>query len=337
MPAAYEFCRIDRLALANVPVGDGQVTRSASIPARMNAMLAAALIALHAALLLALPALGASTPWMIALAAAAVALSPTLWALIHEAIHGLLFARPSANARAGRALAIVFGTPFRAVRFAHLRHHRYNRTAWGREEVYDPAVDSRLRACVAHYARITIGLYAGELALLLVCWLPVPLLRRALRAMHREPPDARDGIGMQIERSLLCARDIREIRIDAALTLALYGASFALCGERGWIVAALLALRGTIASQLDHAPHHGTPLDRRDYALNLSAPRWLRLLLLNFPLHRTHHRHPNLPWSALPGARESAATELSLMAAVLRQWRGPIAIGELSRSASAAP
>ena len=62
-----------------------------------------------------------------------------------SAIHGVLLPGRAANERLARLLAILFGVPFRAVRFAHLRHHRYNRTPWGREEIYDPA--ERPRSC----------------------------------------------------------------------------------------------------------------------------------------------------------------------------------------------
>ena len=80
--------------------------------------------------------------------------------------------RPSVNVM---LWSLAVGVPFRAVRFAHLRHHRYNRTAWGREEIYDPAERSTFVAYVLHYLRITCGLYVGELALSLLCWLPRPM------------------------------------------------------------------------------------------------------------------------------------------------------------------
>ena len=121
-----------------------------------------------------------------------------------------LWQHESKEAAVGRvefAQASKDGVPFRAVRFAHLRHHRYNRTPWGREEVYDPTTRSRPVACALHYLRITFGLYVGELALSLLCWLPRLVLRALLGALC---PDLRDGSGSMIavaERDVLVAHN----------------------------------------------------------------------------------------------------------------------------------
>jgi fatty acid desaturase len=313
-------------------------TRAArDIPVRINGVLAALVVAVHLAALIVAPALHTVPDVALAALIAVAALgTPTHWALIHEAIHGVLLPRRGANEQLARVLAILFGVPFRAVRFAHLRHHRYNRTPWGREEIYDPAERSALMAYVFHYVRITFGLYAGELALSLLCWLPRPLLRSGLHALCPDTSDGTPGMGVVADREVLSPSALTQIRIDAILVVALYGGAFALYGTRWPLLAALLILRGFISSQLDHAPHHGTPLERRDHALNLSAPRWLQHVLLNFNFHRTHHRHPHLPWRSLPPLADSEPGDISFARAVLRQWRGPIALsGRDTRTANA--
>jgi fatty acid desaturase len=301
----------------------------AAPPLRANIALASGLLGAHALALLIAPGLQLSTRWQGTALVAIALLSPMLWALVHEAIHGLLFASPRANRAVGRLLAIAFGAPFRALRFAHLRHHRYSRTPWGREEVYDPAAQPRWLAYAFHYLRITIGLYVAELAMLFACWLPAAFLRRHLGGQSPDLPDGSAGMQRMLDRDVLGDAPLREIRIDALAVLALYGASFALYGAHWpWLVA-VLGVRALIASQLDHAPHHGTPLDRREYALNMQAPAWLQLYLLNFPLHRVHHAYPHLPWTALPKVTNAASgADISFFVAVLRQWRGPIALDE---------
>ena len=174
-----------------------------------------------------------------------------------------------------------------------------------------------------HYLRITIGLYVGELALSLLCWLPRPILRRDLHALCPDTSDGTPGMSVVADRDVLVAAALAQIRIDAIAVVALYGGAFALYGARWPILAALLVVRAFISSQLDHAPHHGTPLDRRDHALNLSAPRWLQHVLLNFNFHRTHHRHPHLPWRSLPALADTEPGDIAFASAVLRQWRGP--------------
>jgi fatty acid desaturase len=296
------------------------------IPTTHNLALASFIACANVGALLVAPLFHGIPSVAIALATIAAFASPTHWALIHEAIHGLLLPGRAANERLARTLAILFGAPFRAVRFAHLRHHRYNRTAAGREEVYDPAEQSRTAAYLMHYLRITFGLYAGELALSLLCWLPRSVLRRHLAKLC---PDLRDGSGSMMavaERDVLGAKALTQIRIDALAVVALYGAAFALYDSRWPILVTMLAVRAFLASQLDHAPHHGTPLDRREHALNLAAPRWLRAVLLNFNFHRAHHEHPHLPWRALPSRATHEAGDISFAHGVLRQWRGPIAL-----------
>jgi fatty acid desaturase len=303
---------------------------AAPIPTRINLALAACIVAMHAGILIVLPNAGAAPAWAIAAICVAALTTTVHWALIHEAIHGLLLPRRAANDRLARLLAILFGVPFRAVRFAHLRHHRYNRTPWGREEVYDPAAQPRWAAYGFHYLRISFGLYLGELALSLLCWMPREWLRARVHAMCPDPDDGAPGMGALADRDILGAPLLAQIRIDAVCVLALYGTAFAMYGRQWPILLGLLAARGFIASQLDHAPHHDTPLDRRDHALNLSAPRWLQCVLLNFNFHRTHHQNPNLPWRSLEAMSDREAGDIPFVRGVLRQWRGPIAIGRLS-------
>ncbi len=304
------------------------MSAATKIPAHLNLALGSALFGLHLAVLIALPLLGAPMPWRFASLLAVALLSPPLWALVHEAIHGLLFPQRRWNAIGGRLLAVAFGSPLRAMRFAHLRHHRYNRTPWGSDEIYDPATQSRWLAYAFHYARIAFGLYAAELAVLFACWLPRSVLLPPLRKACPDLPDGSAGMATMLERDLLSAQGLREVRIDSLAVVALYGSAFALYGHAAWLVAGFLAVRAFLASQLDHAPHHDTPIGQRDHALNLTAPRWLHRFLLNFPLHRTHHQNPRLPWTALPGASEFRAEDVPFVRGVLRQWRGPVAIGD---------
>ena len=296
------------------------------IPARTNLAIASLVVAVNAAVLLVLPWANAPTAILVAAVAVAALGTPTHWSLIHEAIHGILLPARPANDRLARLLAILFGVPFRAVRFAHLRHHRYNRTPSGREEVYDPAQQSPLVAHALHYGRITFGLYLGEIALSLLCWLPASLLRPRLHALCPDLEDGTRGMAPFVDREILTRQGLAQIRIDAVCLVALYGGAFWLYGRHWPILLALLVVRGFISSQLDHAPHHATPLERRDHALNMTAPRWLECVLLNFNHHRTHHQHPNLPWSALPARSRPDEGDISFTRAVARQWTGPIAL-----------
>jgi fatty acid desaturase len=299
-----------------------------AIPVRTNLALGGAFLAANAFVLFTMPSLAMPVALKFTVVALVVLTTPAHWALVHDAIHSHAMPGRARNELFGRIMAIAFGVPFRAARFAHLRHHRYNRAPTAREEVFDPAVQSRIGAYAFHYLRISIGLYAGELALCALCFLPASVLRRHLRSLCPAVENISRASAEAAVEDALRPASLRQIRVDAACIVLMFGISAFLFGAAWPLLAALLVGRGLIISHLDHAPHHGTPIDQRDYAFNMRAPRWLQLALLNFNFHRTHHENPQLPWSAL-GRRDSFRTDdISFVRAVFRQWRGPIAIDD---------
>jgi fatty acid desaturase len=299
-----------------------------AIPVRTNLLLGAAFLMANALALFVLPLTAWPNAVKFALVAIVVLTTPAHWALVHDAIHSHALPGRKINEGFGRVMAIAFGVPFRAARFAHLRHHRYNRAPTAREEVFDPKTQSRFAAYAFHFLRISIGLYAGELALCVLCFLPRAVLRRHLQSLC----PAIDGISRAsadaaIDDALRPA-SLLQIRGDALCIVLMLGTSALLFGSAWPLLATLLLGRGLIISHLDHAPHHGTPIDQRDYAFNLRAPRWLQLTLLNFNFHRTHHENPQLPWSALRARASFGDDDMSFVRAVFRQWRGPIAVDD---------
>jgi fatty acid desaturase len=89
-----------------------------------------------------------------------------------------------------------------------------------------------------------------------------------------------------------------------------------------------MVLRGLWLSLADNLPHYDVMLDEKDRARNFRAPAIWRPVLMNHHLHRLHHQHPTLPWTALPAlARDDAAipasaTDAGYFRAALRQLRG---------------
>lgn len=99
-------------------------------------------------------------------------LTNSYWAVLHEALHGNLAAGPPENRFRGRLLAILFGTSFRLLRFAHLSHHRFNRHPLDCPEAYDPDRGGRRIAYPRFLGHILGGQYLGEVILPLLFWLP---------------------------------------------------------------------------------------------------------------------------------------------------------------------
>lgn len=290
---------------------------------RINAALFAALAASQLFMLL-LPLTGAHPAW----ALLAALFTNSFWALVHEAIHGHLFATRHASERGGRLLAILYGAPFPLLRSGHLLHHAFSRTRRERTEVYDERATTRLSAAPRYYAQILGGLYLSEvLAGLLLALLPA----RAIRALaaRLDGPDSVVGpmIAAQAEPA-----NLRALRPDALAAWALLAAAFRLYGENWPWLAAALGVRALLISFFDNSYHYATALDNPKHAINMRAPHWLGLVLLNFNRHGTHHLHANLGWRALGRIDDAVSPSVGMGYALLRQLKGPIPAAALERN-----
>jgi fatty acid desaturase len=276
-----------------------------------------------------------------------VTLTPAHWGLLHEAIHGQLFAGRRANENVARALAIAFALPFDAVRFGHLMHHRFTREPFDRPDVLD--VDRPAwRVRFSYYGRLLGGLYAGELVLPLLAFAPVDVARSLVaRAIGAEGPRGADVQRLFTSFAADPARRAR-IRRDWLCSLALFALAFYFYGAWWPVLALTMYLRGVWLSLADNLPHHGVELDEPGRSRNFRVPRGWQGMLMNHHLHRFHHQHPTLPWTALPALdalerktrdESGGSTEKAYFRSMLRQFKGPGALGATVHrpAASAAP
>ncbi len=250
-----------------------------------------------------------------------VLLSNAWWALIHEAIHGVLFPSRGVNRLVGRTQAILFGAAFDLLRWGHLLHHALNRTQRERSEVYVAGKDGLPWFTLSYYFRLTGGLYWFEVLGALIFLLPRPAIRWAASRLGGE-----HNVVDPLTDKLLVPATLRAVRIDGGLVLALYGLAFSLYGEHAWMLVLALMGRAFLISVVDNAFHYGTPLNDTKYARNLSLPAWASALLLNFNLHGAHHLKPGLAWWELPGyhRHSRAGFQGNWIGALLHQFRGPI-------------
>jgi fatty acid desaturase len=302
--------------------------RHAAIDSTVNLALLALVLAAMLLQLFGLPFLlrywGAAALW---LAVPLVVLAPTHWGLIHEAIHGQLLPQRRLNESIAHLLAITFMLPFDAVRFGHLMHHRFTREPYDRPDVCDDTTH-RVRARLRYYARLLGGLYVVELALPALTFLPIKHTCRVVaRAIGSEGPAGTEVQRLFVKFAGDPARRSR-IRRDWLLSLALHAGVFYLYGSWWPALAMTMYLRGVWLSLADNLPHYDVSLDEPERARNFRAPRICRGILMNHHLHQLHHRHPTLPWTALPTlAREIAASstptggDTAYFRAALRQFR----------------
>lgn len=269
--------------------------------------------------------------WWLLLLVPVVLLTVTHWALIHEAIHANLHPNRWVNNLLGRGLAVLFGAPFRVLRFGHLSHHSLNGRPSERPELYRAGEGPRWRIALVYYGRLLFGLYGAEVASGPLSLLPRRLLRPLARAAFYDGrPDAR-GMADRAERELLATEHLRQTRNDALLILALLAVGFTLYGPAWpWLLLALIG-RGCIVSFMDNAPHYGATVNDPAQGYDMRAPRHLHRFILNSNLHGTHHRHPTLAWTELPQAfaREREGYDGSWLVMPLRQLGGPMPVDEV--------
>jgi fatty acid desaturase len=297
----------------------------ACVPAGRNLLLAGILVAVQCWTFVGVPLLLPLSPWWGLGVLPAVLATVTFWALIHEGIHRHLHPDAKVNDGLSRLLSVLFGAPFRILRTGHLGHHQLNGRACERPELQAPP-DAPLAARAVFYARLTAGVYLSELAGNLLGYLPARLRERIVRSAFYEGVAEAAGAADAAARAFGTARAVRELRIDGAAALLVLAAAAWLYGEHwGWLAAAL-AGRAFLVSLMDNAFHYGGPLGDPHSAHNLALPGWLAAAFLHFNLHRVHHRHPNLPWTSLPGAlaRDGDRLDAPFLPAVLGQFRGPI-------------
>ncbi|SDB87557.1 fatty acid desaturase family protein [Paraburkholderia lycopersici] len=298
--------------------------------ARTNAALIAFAVTALGYELVGLPLLlhaaGGPTLALLATLAPVVLATPIHWGLIHEGIHGQLARDRRVNEWLARALSIGLAMPFDAVRFGHLMHHRFTREPFDRPDVHD-SPGPRWRRRVAYYARLMGGLYLVECLLPLVAFLPARLARAIIA--HGVGAHGREGVQVQRLFANHAADPVRRRRArrDWLASIALYAASFALYGKAWTVLALAMYLRGLWLSVADNLPHYGVALEEPGRARDFRVPRVLGVLLMNHHLHRQHHLHPTLPWTALPALARAAQAagappRTGYLAAALRQFGG---------------
>lgn len=251
-----------------------------------------------------------------------VILTPTIWGLVHEGIHGRLLRRAIANRAASRALCVLMGFSFDTVQFGHLTHHAYSGHEHDRPDRVkprEPVWRSRLR----HWGHLLGGHYLFTALVSGLAFAPVRLRERALqRALSGTQTD----MAAMRHAALRWFSDrsrILRIRFDCAASVLLI-AFLAVEYATFWpaLVCALYG-RAVVYSTLDNLPHYGMRGRGNEAAKNLTLPPWVSFIVLNHNLHRIHHERPNLPWRVLPGYLGNAASDGSYLLAAMRQFSGP--------------
>jgi fatty acid desaturase len=243
----------------------------------------------------------------------------TMYALLHEAIHGAFHRNNTINDWAGRWCSGFFPTSYRLQRSFHLTHHRNNRTESEQWDYLRPG-DNRVLKLAQWYAILT-GLYwvFVPLASLLYLFFPRLLSAAALRESSLANQTASDEYLGALDKL-----DESGARLDVLFSIAFQTALFISLdlSLQGWVMCyAAFAFNW---SSLQYADHAFSPLDVTNGAWNLRSHPLIQTLLLNYPLHRAHHQHPTASWVELPKLVDpQEEPQPSFLENWLRMWKGP--------------
>jgi fatty acid desaturase len=238
----------------------------------------------------------------------------SVYAVIHEAEHAILFSNRRWNDFAGIALSLFFPAPFHLIRQGHLGHHLRNRSD---DEAFDFYFegDHKLWKILVLYGIIT-GLYYVVVVLSNLIFLVLPF--------RDDKKYWRIDQATTAFMETLNPRYRLAIRVECVAAVLLHAALVWLLGVPLTHYLIIYAVFGFMWSAMQYVHHYGTERHVTRGARNLWIWKPLDLIWLNHNWHLTHHTHPSVPWVYLP--RKSSDGEGKrgfLLTAYLKMWRGP--------------
>ena len=286
---------------------------TARIPDRLNlAIVMAQLLAIALCMAAAAQIEGA---WALAgLAIVFGVVMNSVYSIIHEAEHAMLFSSRRANDWTGALMALFFPAPFHLIRQGHLGHHLRNRSD---DEAFDFYFegDHRVWRVLVWYGILT-GFYYVVVVLSNVVFLVLPF-RADKKYWEVDTPSTAFMASLNpVYRHV--------IRIEGAAAIALHVGLVWLFAIPAGNYVVMYAGFGFMWSAMQYVHHYGTERHVTRGARNLWIWAPLDLLWLNHNWHLTHHQNPAVPWIHLPRTDTEGDTRRGfLLTAYLRMWRGP--------------
>jgi fatty acid desaturase len=289
------------------------------IPAKLN--VAVACSSMVGALVLLWTASHSTSPIIMAVSVVAFSfVGNTIFACLHECVHGLFHTRTTINETFGCICAAFFPTGLSFQRAAHLGHHQHNRTPMEMFDYYGPS-DSRILKTIQWYGIIS-GVYWVTVP---VCWfvyLVCPVVFRPA-SRHSKWSDAGEDTGVPAYIRALCPAPPLRTRAEILFTIAFQVLLINLLDLTffGWILCYLAF--GLQWSALQYADHAFSPLDVVEGAWDLRVSPVVQAIFLNYHLHLAHHRNPAVPWIHLPSCVDPTRPRPRFLFQYALMWLGP--------------
>jgi fatty acid desaturase len=245
----------------------------------------------------------------------------SVYSIVHEAEHAMLFPRKDANESAGMLMALFFPAPFHLLRQGHIGHHLRNRSD---DEAFDLYFEGDN---IVWKWLVWLGILTGLYYLLVV----------ASNVIAAVAPFVFDRKHFKIERHVAVDRASAAflesfnpryrwwIWAEGVLAICLHAAILYLFEISIVRYAIMYGVFGFMWSAMQYVHHFGTERHVTRGARNLFIFRPLDLLLLNHNWHLAHHEHPTVPWVHLPRlAEEDGKTDRGFLPwYYLKMWIGP--------------
>lgn len=253
--------------------------------------------------------------WALALLALGFGvLGNSIYSIIHEAEHGMLFRHRKWNDVAGAFMALFFPAPFHLIRQGHLGHHLRNRSD---DEAFDFYFegDHKVWRFLVLYGIVT-GLYWVVVVLSNIVFLFLPFTVDK-KYWHVDQPS------VAFMESLNPGYR-RLIQLECAAAILLHVGIVWGLGIPVVNYVVMYAGFGFMWSAMQYVHHYGTERHVTKGARNLWIWGPLDLVWLNHNWHLHHHEHPTVPWIHLHRLGEDAGAPRGFLPwAYLRMWRGP--------------
>ena len=241
----------------------------------------------------------------------------TLFALLHESVHGIFSRNFTINEIFGQLVAMCFPTGLRFQRTCHLGHHLRNRTDHEIFDMYYPT-DNRFLKYFQFYCILT-GLYWLSVPFGCLMYLFFPIGYR----MFQTPLLGKTQTDSAMLLPFLNHPAKHRIRLELLLTLGFQVALFLLLDLSFWPTLACFWAFGMYWGSLQYADHAWSPRDIREGAWNLRVNPVTRFVFLNYHYHLVHHMRPRLPWLYLPRYVDHSKPRPGFLRIYLEMWKGP--------------
>lgn len=244
----------------------------------------------------------------------------SVYSVVHEAEHAMLFPNRRLNESTGIVMALFFPAPFHLLRQGHIGHHLRNRSD---DEAFDLYFEGDN---VVWKWMVWLGILTGLYYLLVfvsnvvAAIAPFVLDRRHFRIEKRLRVDRASAAFLESFNPA----HLRWIWAEGTAAIALHVSIVWLLQIPLWHYAALYASFGCMWSAMQYVHHYGTERHVTRGARNLWIFGPIDTLLLNHNWHREHHERPTVPWIYLPAVGRAESPRRGFLPwAYLKMWKGP--------------